>query len=109
MFDNSIIVVTSDHGEAFGEHKFYGHGNSLYREALHVPLIIRYPKLIPAGQRISQPVSLQRLAVTIQDLAQLQLEKDFPGISLLDDSGNETLLLSERAYEFRLSGVTPNF
>jgi arylsulfatase A-like enzyme len=43
LFDNTLFVVTSDHGELIGEHGLFGHGNSLYQEELHIPLIIKYP------------------------------------------------------------------
>ena len=57
LFDNTIIVVTSDHGEAFGRHGLVGHGYGLYEDLLRVPLIIKF-----AGQRVGthydRPVSL---------------------------------------------------
>jgi arylsulfatase A-like enzyme len=56
-FDNSIIIVTSDHGEAFMEHGHQGHNTTLYDEMLHVPLLIR----LPAGQR-PQRVDTSQLA-----------------------------------------------
>ena len=43
LFEETIIVVTSDHGELLGEHDDFGHGFWLYQELLHVPLIIKYP------------------------------------------------------------------
>jgi arylsulfatase A-like enzyme len=43
LFDRSLIIVASDHGEAFGEHGQFGHNNSLHQEEIHVPLIVRYP------------------------------------------------------------------
>jgi arylsulfatase A-like enzyme len=43
LYDNSIIVVTSDHGQSFGEKGLVGHGSSVYQEQVHVPLIIKYP------------------------------------------------------------------
>ena len=55
----TIIAFTADHGEQFGEHDLTGHGNSLYRELLHVPLIIRTPSR--THHRIADPVSLSRL------------------------------------------------
>ena len=82
VYDDTVIVVTSDHGEAFGEHDLYGHANSLYRESLHVPLIIRYPKSIPAGQRVAHVVSLRDLAATISDLAGLAPRQAFAGTPL---------------------------
>ncbi|WP_167914176.1 sulfatase-like hydrolase/transferase [Thermococcus sp. 21S9] len=46
IFDNSLIVVTSDHGQLLGEHGRIGHGNFLYDELLRVPLLIKYPSFM---------------------------------------------------------------
>jgi arylsulfatase A-like enzyme len=43
LYDNSIIVLTSDHGESFGEHRFVLHGNDVYEEEVRVPLILKAP------------------------------------------------------------------
>lgn len=67
--DHTIVVIASDHGEHFGEHGLYGHGNSLYIQLLHVPLALRYPPSVPAGARVEHPVSLRDLPATILDLA----------------------------------------
>lgn len=64
---NTIVIITSDHGEAFGEHAAYGHGINLYREALHVPLIVFGPG-IPAGLRINQIVRSREIFPTAIDL-----------------------------------------
>ena len=47
VMDNTIIIITSDHGEQFGEHSVMGHGNSLYLPVLHVPLLVRFPASVP--------------------------------------------------------------
>lgn len=65
---NTIVIVTSDHGEEFGEQGFYSHGYNLYREALHVPLIIAGPG-IPKDARISHLVRTRDLFSTVLDLA----------------------------------------
>ena len=44
LYDNSIIIYTSDHGEAFWEHGLVGHGTALYDEMLKVPLVVKWPK-----------------------------------------------------------------
>src|SRR5215831_8612670 len=59
VLDNTLVIVTSDHGEQFGEHRLYGHGNSLYSQALHVPLVLFLPRRVPAGLSIPEPVSLR--------------------------------------------------
>jgi len=65
---NTIIIVTSDHGEAFGEQGYYSHGYNLYRELLHVPLIIAGPG-IPQDVRIGHLVRTRDLFSTVLDLA----------------------------------------
>ncbi|HEX5484114.1 MAG TPA: sulfatase-like hydrolase/transferase [Terriglobia bacterium] len=65
---NTIFIVTSDHGEGFGEHGTYDHGWNLYSEVLRVPLILSGPG-IPAGTRVSDVVPNRRLFATVLDLA----------------------------------------
>jgi arylsulfatase A-like enzyme len=55
--DNLMVIVTSDHGEAFGEHGAFIHANSVYREEIHLPLIFWMPGQIPTGVRVAQPVT----------------------------------------------------
>jgi arylsulfatase A-like enzyme len=105
LLDNTILIVTSDHGEEFGEHGVYDHGYSLYRAGLHVPLVIVAPDRIAAGRRIASPVSLRDLAATVVDLARPGESTRFPGTSLAPlwtstgpdraDSGTVSPVLSE--------------
>src|SRR5207237_4666917 len=46
--DNTIVIVTADHGELLGEHKLEGHSHNLYLQSLHVPLVFRFPRRVPA-------------------------------------------------------------
>lgn len=66
--NQTIFIVTSDHGEGFGEHGTYDHGWNLYREVLHVPLIVSGAG-IPHGVRVSGVVSNRRIFSTVLDLA----------------------------------------
>jgi arylsulfatase A-like enzyme len=66
---NTIVIVTSDHGEEFGEQGYYSHGYNLYREGLHVPVIIAGPG-IPKDTRISHLVRIRDLFSTVLDLAE---------------------------------------
>jgi arylsulfatase A-like enzyme len=66
--DNLLVVITSDHGEAFGEHRTFIHGNSLFREEIQVPLIFRQRGFVPAGTRVSPPVSFAAIPATILEL-----------------------------------------
>jgi len=82
ILDDTLLIVTSDHGEHFGEHGLRQHGNSLYRPLLHVPLVIRCPKGAPAGLRPSHVVSLCDLPATVTDLLGCADRFEFPGSSL---------------------------
>ena len=76
------MIVTSDHGEQFGEHGLIEHGNSLYWPVLHVPLVISFPGRVPEGQSVAEPVSLADLPTTVLDLLRLPNTQAFPGASL---------------------------
>jgi arylsulfatase A-like enzyme len=80
--DNTIVVITSDHGELLGEHGLVGHAHNLYARTLHVPLLMRWPSGVPAGKRIAEPVTLRDLAATITTLAGGVPAGTFPGRSL---------------------------
>lgn len=82
VLDNTIVIITSDHGEAFGEHNLILHKNSLYREVIHVPLIVWNPKVVPEGRHISHPVSLVDIPRTLITLADPGYHGSFPGRSL---------------------------
>lgn len=77
---NTIVVLTSDHGEEFREHGMYGHGVSVYWPSIHVPLIVWLPGGRHAGTRVREAVSLRALPATIADLA--GVDAAFPGGSL---------------------------
>ena len=75
--DDTIIAITSDHGEAFFEHGFKTHRHTLYDELILVPLIIRYPEKIPAGRIVLQQVRLLDLAPTLLSLAEVKPPPEF--------------------------------
>lgn len=66
-WDNTIVIVTSDHGEAFWEHGVRGHGTHIYEEFVRVPLIIRVPGLAP--RRVDHVVEVIDVTPTILDMA----------------------------------------
>lgn len=82
LADNTLIVITSDHGESFGEHGLFIHGNSLYREQIRVPLIFYWPSRIPRGIHISQPVSNAAIPATLVELTDSDGKAAFPIASL---------------------------
>lgn len=81
--DNTLVIITSDHGEEFGEHKVFDHGHSLYRQALEVPLIFLLPGREPAGMVVRRPVTLRSIPATILDVLGLESGSEIPGRSLV--------------------------
>jgi arylsulfatase A-like enzyme len=87
LSDSTIIVVTSDHGEAMGEHGFLSHGSSLYLPEIHVPLIIRLPRSENRGCTVDDWVTLRDLPATLIHAAGVQGGVQFQGHSLLNRCG----------------------
>jgi hypothetical protein len=83
MGEDTIVVVTADHGEAFGERGKLMHGWAPYQEIVHVPLIMRLPDGRGGGRRVRQSVGLVDLAPTLLDLAGVGVPSGFVGRSLL--------------------------
>lgn len=65
--DDTLVLFTADHGEEIVDHGGLGHSQSLYEELVRVPLVARWPRGIPAGRRITTPVSLVDLLPTLLD------------------------------------------
>jgi len=79
LYDNSMIMVTADHGELFGEHGLLGHGNTLYQEELHIPLIVKYPGTeLSAGQEDS-PIQLIDILPMILNRLNMPLPQGIQG------------------------------
>ncbi|MBL8958877.1 MAG: sulfatase [Gemmatimonadetes bacterium] len=91
VLDRTLVIVTSDHGEQWGEHGLHNHGNSLYLPAVHVPLVMRWPGNFPTG-RIEEPVSLTDVAATIAAAARLPAGS-FPGQPL--PAGGRGIVVTE--------------
>jgi arylsulfatase A-like enzyme len=75
LLENTIVVVSSDHGEEFGEHGVFTHGHSMYQPALRVPLVIAFPGKVPQGYRVDRWVTTADLAATVLSLAGIHNER----------------------------------
>jgi arylsulfatase A-like enzyme len=80
-FDDTLVIVTSDHGEAFLEHGNFTHGQDQYQEQLHVPLILRGGP-VPGGLRIDSPTSIVDIAPTILAAARVAPKVAVSGVDL---------------------------
>jgi len=78
--ENTVIIITSDHGEAFGEHGNVMHGTTMFEEEVHIPLIVSGPS-IDKGTVISRLVNQVDFAPMILDLAKAEPEPSWQGSS----------------------------
>jgi arylsulfatase A-like enzyme len=82
VLDNTLVIITADHGEELGDHALFEHGESLYRPEVRVPLLVILPSRVQAPVVVRRTVSLRDLPATIVDLAGQADRSPFPGRSL---------------------------
>jgi arylsulfatase A-like enzyme len=90
VLSKTLVIVTADHGEQFGEHDLYCHASSLYEPEIHVPLLVILPAARHAGRAVTEPVSLRELPATIDGILEFDGITPFRGRSLVrfwDGSG----------------------
>ena len=83
LYDRALIIVTSDHGEAFGEHSQAGHGLGTYQDQVDVPLVIKYPHQ-SEGRVVRGLVSHVDILPTVLDTLGIPAPPEIQGISLRD-------------------------
>ncbi|MFD1956817.1 sulfatase [Paenibacillus thailandensis] len=83
IVEETLVVVTSDHGETLNEHDCYYDHHGLYESNLQVPLLIRYPGKLPAGRKVSSPTQIKDIMPTILELLGIETGLSFDGRSLL--------------------------
>src|SRR6266699_1356800 len=83
LFEDSIVVVASDHGESLGAHGEDMHGIFLYDETIHVPLLVKLPQNQMAGKRVKGRVCLVDVAPTVLEVAGVPVPSQMQGQSLL--------------------------
>jgi arylsulfatase A-like enzyme len=89
VLNETLVVVVGDHGENIGNHGLMDHQYCLYDTLLRVPLILRYPAQVPAGNTSDELVEVRDLYPTVLDLCELETPADesVSLFSLLDNSG----------------------
>lgn len=84
LYDDAIIVLTSDHGEGLGDHGELQHSILLYRESIHVPLIVKLPRSARGGTRVEAPVGLSDIAPTLARLTGVSFTASTSSADLFD-------------------------
>jgi len=99
--DETLLVITSDHGELLGEHEVYADHGTVWDEVLHIPMVFHLPGTIPAGRVVDRRVHLVDLFPTVMDLLGLGYPDYVQGRSLLPyltgqepDEWNDTVFAS---------------
>ena len=82
LFDDTIVIVTSDHGEELFDHGGFEHGHSMHREVVQVPLIIRNPRLPARGVRVKQLVRLIDVFPTVLGFLRVDIPAPLMGRDL---------------------------
>ncbi len=83
LYDNSVVVVISDHGDEFWDHGDVGHAQAPHQELVHVPFMIHAPGLLPSGRVVETDVEAMDLAPTMLELAGLPIPDSMQGQSVL--------------------------
>ena len=101
---DTLIVVTGDHGQAFGyPHEGFGQGRTVYEEDVHVPLMLWYPRMYKTAARVPVVGSHVDLAPTITELAGLPASPDWQGRSLFDENHSGRAYFYVAQDHFRLA------
>jgi arylsulfatase len=107
---NTVVVLTSDHGESLGDHNyFFDHGRFPYDDCVHVPMIVRAPGIGKPGGVVTSPVQLIDLVPTLLDLTGLPPNPNAEGKSLRRLLAGEHPGGSRWAYAFTESGYAQNY
>jgi arylsulfatase A-like enzyme len=83
ILDETIVVINADHGETLYDHECWFDHHGIYDVTLRVPLIIRYPKHVPAGLRVRGYTQHKDLVPTLLELAEVSTRRKFDGQSLM--------------------------
>lgn len=109
VYNNSIIIITSDHGEVFGERNLFNHSVSVYQDQIYIPLIIKYPDM-QERRLIDEPVSVVDLMPTILDVLKYEIPEGIQGKSLLaQNSGESREIIGESFPSGHLLTTHPRF
>jgi hypothetical protein len=98
ILDNTIVVINGDHGETLYDHECWFDHHGMYDVTLHVPLIIRYPRKVPAGERVGGFCQHKDLVPTLMELADIRTNAKFDGQSVMKLARGEAASFESEFY-----------
>lgn len=107
MIDETLVVFTADHGEEFLEHGRRGHGQCLYEEVIHIPMILRLPGQFAAGRRRNEAIDTLDLSASLLRIAEVEPPEYWPGRDLRGELRARPVFSTSRAKGF--SGACVRF
>ncbi len=105
LYDKTLVVLISDHGEEFLDHGLFAHGHSLYQEILHVPLIVHWPDAQDAGRRVAAPAQQIDLLPTALAAAGIAVPAAYPGVDLRRLARQDAMAEREVVSDLSLAGT----
>ncbi len=105
LADNTVVLMTSDHGYHMGEHGYY-QKQTLFENATHVPLIISVPGMKTAGQSTRSPAEMVDIYPTLAEVCELHAPEDVSGVSLASTLDNKRAKPREAALTRHRDGYT---
>jgi arylsulfatase A-like enzyme len=85
-YDNTLIIITADHGESFGEHGMMTHPPVLYEDLVKIPLIVKYPKQKEKIGRYAGPVSIVDIMPEILKTLKIEIPQDIQGVPFYQEN-----------------------
>lgn len=114
--DNTLVIFVGDHGTSLTEHGIFFDHHGLYDNTIHVPLIFRYPGVLPAGRRLPQMFQTTDLAPTILEAANVPIPREMEGRSFWkqltgeeEGGGRERVISAESTWQAKWSLRTDRY
>lgn len=105
LYEQTAIVIVSDHGDEFYDHGSVGHGHSLYQELVDVPFVVRYPTRFPPGKVVHADLDLTDVYATLLDLGGLPLNEEAQGDSMVPFALDDGPRMERAAEAFHMGAI----
>jgi choline-sulfatase len=105
LYDNTILILTADHGESLGEHNFYLDHNTLYDEVIKVPLLIKLDRVSSKKMIVDEQVQSIDIVPTLLGILNIQSPRKMQGLSLLPLLSGEKVHDPDYAFAASLDGI----